>query len=59
MDLTFPLLHANSSNKFVAFKYFTSYFGFERSNLVMQNYVVISGLQTNVHKPKPDPKHVV
>lgn len=56
MDLTFALLHENPSNKFVAFKYFMSYFGFERSDLVMQNYVVISGLQTNLKKPEPKPK---
>lgn len=53
MDLTFVLLHENSSNKCVALKYFTSYFGFERSDLVMQNYVVISGLQTSLKSSNP------
>lgn len=53
MDLTFVLLHENSSNKCVAFKYFMSYFGFERSDLVMQNYVVISGLQASLKSSNP------
>lgn len=43
----------NSSNKFVAFKYFTSYFGFETSDLVMQNDVVTSGLQTSLKSSNP------
>lgn len=53
MDLTFVLLHENSSNKCVAFKYFMSYFGFERFDLVMQNYVVICGLQTSLKSSSP------
>lgn len=53
MDLTFALLHENSSNKCVAFKYFMSYFVFERSDLVMQNYVVISGVQTSLKSSNP------
>lgn len=53
MDLTFALLHENSSNKCVAFKYFMSYFGFERSDLVMQNYVVISSVQTSLKSSNP------
>lgn len=60
MVLTFALLDENSSNKIVAFKSFMSYFGSERSDLMMQNCVNTSGLQTNLKKnPKPKPKHIV
>lgn len=51
MLLTFALLAENSSNKIMAFKSFMSYFGFERSDLMMQNYVNTPGLQTNLKKP--------
>lgn len=60
MVLTFALLAENSSNKIVAFKSFTSYFGSERSDLMMQSHVNTSCLETNLKKkPKPKPKHIV
>lgn len=54
--LTFALLAENSSNKIVAFKSFMSYFGSGRSDLMMQNYVNTSGLQTNLRKKKHKPQ---
>lgn len=68
MVLTSALLAQNSSNRIVVFKPFTSYFGSERSGLMMQNYMNTSGLQTNLggkKKPKqnsskkPKPKHII
>lgn len=52
MFLTFALLAENSSSKIVAFKSFTSYFGSERSDLMMQNYVNTSGLLKQKNKQK-------
>lgn len=57
--LTFALLAENSSNKIVAFKSFMSYFGSGRSDLMMQNYVNTSGLQTNLRKKKTQAPNIL